>query len=50
MRIAGFLIYLILSMVNRFIVPIPYPVYIPLALIGIALIIADFVKSRKRRG
>ena len=38
--IAGMLIYLVTSIVNRFFVTIPDAVYIPLAVVGIVLMIA----------
>lgn len=43
----GNLIYLIYSLVDRFIVRIPDIVAIPIMIIGIAMIIGGFVKMRK---
>ncbi len=43
----GILLYVIMSVVDRFIVSIPDWIYIPIAILGIALIIIGFIKSKK---
>lgn len=49
LRITGFGLYIIASLVNRFVVYIPDAVYIPIAVVSIGLIIAGFVMGRKTK-
>ena len=44
----GIILYIVLSSVDRFFCPIPDYVYIPLAILGIAFVIAGFVISRRK--
>lgn len=44
----GILLYVILSFIDRFIYKIPNTIYIPLALLGIVIIILGFVIDRKK--
>ena len=46
--IVGMLIYLVTSIVNRFFVAIPDAVYIPLAVVGIVLMIAGISLGKKQ--
>ncbi len=46
--IVGMLIYLVTSIVNRFFVAIPDAVYIPLAVVGITLMIAGIRLGNKQ--
>lgn len=50
LRIIGILMYIILSVVDRFIYKIPDYVYIPLAILGIILIIIGFIIEKKAKG
>ncbi|MBR4278745.1 MAG: hypothetical protein IKT34_01085 [Clostridia bacterium] len=43
----GIIIWIITSAVDKFVYKIPNPIYIVLAVIGLALIIAGFIKDRK---
>lgn len=45
----GIMIYVILSVVDRFIYEIPDYIYIPIAVIGIIIIIIGFVKDKSKR-
>lgn len=45
----GILLYVILSVIDRFFYEIPDHIYIPLAVLGIVIIIAGFVIDKKRR-
>lgn len=47
LRMIGILMYIILSVVDRFIYQIPDFVYIPLAILGIVLIIIGFIAEKK---
>lgn len=49
LRILGFGIYMIFSIVNRFITPIPDVVFIPIAVVSIGLIIAGLVVGKKNK-
>ena len=49
LRILGFGIYIVTSLVNRFVVYIPDAVYIPIAVVSIGMIIAGFVMGRKTK-
>ena len=44
----GILLYVILSFTDRFIYKIPNTIYIPLAILGIVIIILGFVIDRKK--
>ena len=44
----GILLYVILSLIDRFIYKIPNYIYIPLAILGIVIIILGFVIDRKK--
>ena len=46
--IVGMLIYLVTSIVNRFFVAIPNAVYIPLAVVGIVLMITGIRLGKKQ--
>ena len=46
--IVGMLIYLVTSIINRFFVAIPDAVYIPLAVVGIVLMIAGIRLGKKQ--
>ena len=50
LRMIGILMYIILSLVDRFIYKIPNFVYIPLAILGIVLIIVGFIAEKKLKG
>lgn len=50
LRMIGILMYIILSVVDRFIYQIPDFVYIPLAILGIVLIIIGFIAEMKFKG
>ena len=43
----GIIIYIIMSGIDRFVYHIPNVVYIPIAIIGIALILIGFFKDKK---
>ena len=43
----GILIYIVLSGIDRFIFMVPKYLYIPIAIIGITIIIAGFRKDKK---
>ena len=45
---AGSLLYLALSVTDRFFLSIPDGVYIPLCLVGLGLIVAGFVRQWKK--
>ena len=45
----GILLYVILTVIDRFIFKIPNYVYIPLAILGIAIIFAGIVIDKKRK-
>lgn len=47
--ILGFSIYIVMSAVDKFILDIPNAVYIPLGILGIALVVAGAFKKDKRR-
>lgn len=44
----GIIIYIILTAIDRFVCKIPVYVYIPIAVIGIALIITGFIKDKNK--
>lgn len=44
----GILLYIILSFIDRFIYKIPNTIYIPLAILGIVIIILGFVIDRRK--
>ena len=44
----GILLYVVLSVVDRFFYQIPDYIYIPLAILGIVIIIAGFVVDKKK--
>ncbi len=44
----GILLYIVLSVVDRFFHKIPDYIYIPLAILGIAIIIVGFVIDKKK--
>ena len=46
--IIGMTIYLVLSMINRFFMEIPDAIYIPFALVGIALMIIGIALGSKK--
>ncbi len=46
----GILIYIIASVVTRFILKIPDYIYTPIAIIAIILIFIGLIKDRKKRG
>ena len=46
--IVGILIYLVLSITNRFIYQIPDFIYIPIALIGLGLILVSIIIDYKK--
>ena len=45
----GILLYVILSIIDRFLYKIPDCIYIPLAILGIAIVIVGFVIDKKKR-
>ena len=44
----GILLYVVLSLIDRFFYQIPDYIYIPLAILGIGIIIAGFVIDKKK--
>ena len=46
--IVGMIIYIVMSGLDRFVVKIPNPVYIPAVIIGLALVIAGALSRRKK--
>lgn len=44
----GIVIYIILTAIDRFVFQIPVYAYIPIAVIGIALIITGFIKDKNK--
>ena len=44
----GILLYVVLSIIDRFFYKIPDYVYIPLAILGIAIIIVGFIIGKKK--
>ena len=44
----GILLYVVLSLIDRFIYQIPDYIYIPLAILGIVIIIVGFVIDKKK--
>ena len=44
----GIIIYIILTAIDRFVFKIPVYAYIPIAVIGIALIITGFIKDKNK--
>lgn len=49
LTILGVIIYMVLSGIDRFIFSIPNIVYIPLAILGIILILIGFFKGKNKR-
>lgn len=49
LRILGFGLYILASLVNRFVVFIPDAVYIPIAVVSIGLIVAGFIMGKKKK-
>lgn len=45
----GIVIYIIMSGIDRFVCHIPSMVYIPVAILGIALILIGFFKNKSKR-
>lgn len=45
----GILLYVVLSLVDRFFYQIPDYIYIPLAILGIVIIIVGFVKDKNKK-
>lgn len=46
---AGIVIYIVMSGMDRFVYRIPNVVYIPVAILGIALILIGFFKNKSER-
>ncbi len=44
----GIIIYIVMSGIDRFIYHIPNIIYIPVAIIGIALILLGFIKDKSK--
>lgn len=44
----GIIIYIILTGIDRFVCQVPNYLYIPIAIIGIALIIIGFIKDKNK--
>ena len=44
----GIIIYIILTGIDRFVCKVPNYVYIPIAIIGVALIIIGFIKDKSK--
>ena len=44
----GILLYVVLSLIDRFLYQIPDYIYIPLAILGIVIIIVGFVMGKKK--
>jgi len=44
----GIIIYIILTGIDRFVYKLPNYVYIPIAIIGVALIIIGFIKDKNK--
>ncbi|MFR2788070.1 MAG: hypothetical protein ACLTBX_04705 [Clostridia bacterium] len=44
----GIIIYIILTDIDRFVCKVPNYLYIPIAIIGIALIIIGFIKNKNK--
>lgn len=49
LKILGFGVYIVTSLINRFVVFIPDAVYIPIAVVSIGLIIAGLVVGKKNK-
>ena len=49
LKIIGFTVYITSGIVNRFVVFIPDVVYIPIAVVSIALILAGFIIGKKNK-
>ena len=47
--VAGIVIYIVMSGIDRFVYHIPNGIYIPVAILGIALIFIGFFKDRSKR-
>ena len=45
----GILLYVVLSLIDRFFYKIPDYIYIPLAILGIVIIIVGFVKDKNKK-
>ena len=45
---SGIIIYIILTGIDRFVCKVPNYVYIPIAIIGVALIIIGFIKDKSK--
>ena len=45
----GILLYVVLSLIDRFLYQIPDYIYIPLAILGIVIVIAGFVIDKKEK-
>ena len=45
----GILLYVVLSLIDRFFYKIPDYIYIPLAILGIVIIIVGFVKDKNKQ-
>ncbi|MBR2724734.1 MAG: hypothetical protein IKB72_04785 [Ruminococcus sp.] len=45
----GILLYVVLSLTDRFIYKIPNYIYIPLAIVGIVIIISGFIIDKNRQ-
>lgn len=44
----GIAIYIVMSGIDRFVYPIPNVIYIPVAILGIALILTGFFKGKPK--
>lgn len=44
----GIVIYILLSSIDRFVAEIPNYLYLPIAIIGIAMILVGMIKNRKQ--
>ena len=45
----GILLYVVLSLIDRFFYKIPDYIYIPLAILGIVFVIVGFVKDKNKK-
>ena len=49
LRVLGFALYILASLVNRFVVYIPDAVYIPIAVVSLGMIIAGLIIGKKKK-
>ena len=49
LKILGFGVYIVTSLINRFVVFIPDAVYIPIAVVSLGMIIAGLIIGKKKK-